>query len=130
MNKVYLRIFAARASRWVFVLAVLPAFSARADDPDLARLKTLAAAGDAQAEYTLGKSYINGKGVPQDTRAAPNFSASPPNKATPPRKIISAPFTPPVTASGTIPPRPTNGFSRPPNTAIPSLSTTWPRPTN
>ena len=52
-------------------LLVLPAFAQENfDDLDIDQLRLRAEQGDADAQYTLGFMYANGRGVPQDYQEA------------------------------------------------------------
>jgi hypothetical protein len=63
-----------RATRFVAVVAVLAALAlcvpVQAQTPAADALRVRAEAGDAVAQYNLGVSYANGRGVPQDDAEA------------------------------------------------------------
>ena len=62
------------ATRFVAVVAVLTALAlcapVQAQTPEIDELRTQAAQGDADAQFNLGTSYDDGRGVPQDAAEA------------------------------------------------------------
>ena len=62
------------ATRFVAVVAVLTALvlcvPVQAQTPEIDELRVRAEAGDAEAQFNLGTSYDDGRGVPQDAAEA------------------------------------------------------------